>query len=174
MRTATSSAKIQRIIEAFGLQPHPEGGFFKETYRAKQTISKAALAGNFSGDRSYSTGIYYLLVEGKRSSLHRIKSDEMWHFYLGGPLNLVQISPDGVVETITLGQEVHEGQKLQHVVPAGWWFGAYPDKGSGYSFVGCTVAPGFDFSDFEMGRRADLLRMFPQAKEVVEKLTDGA
>ncbi|EKD47027.1 MAG: hypothetical protein ACD_66C00251G0001 [uncultured bacterium] len=150
------------LIELFHLQPHPEGGYFSETYRAKESVSKDALPARFSGARSLSTAICYLLPEGIKSCLHCIKSDEVWHFYLGGPLTLVQISPVGKVDRITLGQDVLNGQKIQHVVPAGYWFGAYSNSGSEFSFVGCTVAPGFDFADFEIGRRDELLRLHPR------------
>jgi len=146
------------------METHPEGGYFKETYRSKETIP--------GGDRNYSTGIYFLLPEGTFSKLHRIKSDEMWHFYLGDPLTIVQISPQGKVEEVLLGQDVLAGQRVQHVVPAGYWFGAFPNPGSLYSFVGCTVAPGFDFVDFEMGDRETLLKEYPNAKEIIERLTD--
>lgn len=162
---------INNLISLYDLLPHPEGGFFKETYRDVGLVSKTALPERFSGDRCFSTAIYFLIPEGKKSCLHRIKSDEVWHFYLGGPLTLVQIAPDGRIDKIILGQDVLHGQKLQHVVPAGYWFGAYPNQGSNYSFVGCTVAPGFDFADFEMGQRDDLLKLFPHAKEELFFLT---
>ncbi|MBT3182432.1 MAG: cupin domain-containing protein [Deltaproteobacteria bacterium] len=161
---------VEKLIQIFQMEAHPEGGYFKETYRAFESISKVALPERFNGDRSFSTGIYYLLPEGTKSSLHRIASDEMWHFYLGDPLVVVQFMPDGqVVETI-LGNEIERGQKVQHVVPAGCWFGAYPGPGSHFSFVGCTVAPGFDFGDFEMGNRDQLLKEYPSAKALIEKL----
>lgn len=162
---------IDQLVKQFELQSHPEGGFYRETYRASETIPRAALPDRFKGDRSHSTAIYFLIPKGKFSSLHRIQADEGWHFYLGGPLTVVQISPKGKVEKIVLGQDVLNGQKVQHVVPAGYWFGAYPNPGSEYSLVGCTVAPGFDFADFELGTRADLLKQFPQAKNVIEQLT---
>ena len=163
--------KINDLVELYNLEPHPEGGFYKETFRDDKSIPASSLP-EHGGDRSYSTGIYFLLTKGMISSLHRIKSDEMWHFYLGGPLTVVQISPNGDVEEIVLGQGVKSGQKVQHVVPAGYWFGAYPNEGSEYSFVGCTVAPGFDFRDFEMGNRENLIKQFPNAKDIIEKLTN--
>ena len=165
-----TNVKINDLVELYNLEPHPEGGFYKETYRAGKFIPASNLP-KHGGDRSYSTGIYFLLTKGMFSSLHRLKSDEMWHFYLGGSLKVVQISPNGDVEEIILGQDVKSGQKVQHVVPAGYWFGAYPNDGSEYSFVGCTVAPGFDFGDFEMGNRGDLVKKFPGAKVIIEKLT---
>lgn len=161
-----------QLMTLLKLQPLPgEGGFYSESYRSAGAIPHAALSKNFKGDRSHSTSIYFMLPAGQFSAMHRLQSDEVWHFYLGGPLTLVQISPDGKVEKIVLGQDVMNGQIVQHVVPAGSWFGAYPNPGSIYSLVGCTMAPGFDFADFELGSRADLLKQFPQAKEAIEQLT---
>lgn len=140
---------IQRIIDQFGLAPHPEGGYFKESYRSTEHIPKSALPRRFKGDRCHSTAIY-----------------------LGGPLRLVQLSEDGRLEETVMGQDVAAGQKLQHAVPAGCWFGAYPEKGGAFSFVGCTVAPGFDFADFELAKRKDLFERFPQARKAIELLTD--
>lgn len=162
---------VDQLVKQFQLEPHPEGGFFRETYRSSENIPHGSLPKRFSGERSHSTAIYFLIPKGKFSSLHRIHADEAWHFYLGGPMTLVQISPEGKVEKIVLGSDVLNGQKVQHVVPAGYWFGAYSNPGSEYSFVGCTVAPGFDFADFEMGERADLLKLFPNAKDAIEQLT---
>jgi len=162
---------VDQLVKQLELQPHPEGGFFRVTYRDKGVIPHQALPKQFNGSRSYSTAIYFLLPQGKFSALHRIHADEVWHFYLGGPLTVVQISPSGDVEKIVLGSDIEKGQQLQHVVPAGYWFGAYPNPGTDYSLVGCTVAPGFDFADFEMGSRSELLKQFPQVKEVIEQLT---
>lgn len=157
---------IDELVKMYDLQPHPEGGYFKETYRATETLETQ------HGTRNHSTTIYFLIPEGKKSHLHRIKSDEVWHFYLGDPMTVVQISPKGVVQEIVLGSDIKNGQHLQHTVPAGYWFGSYPNPGSQYSFVGCTVAPGFDFADFEMAKRNELLNQYPQAKNIIERLTD--
>lgn len=148
-----NNISFQDLIALYELEPHPEGGFFKETYRDSGVIDQDSLPENFTGDRNFSTAIYFLIPEGKKSHLHRLKSDEVWHFYLGEPLTLIQISEQGKVEKIILGQDVKKGHKVQHVVPKGCWFGSYPNPNSGFSFVGCTVAPGFDFADFEMGLR---------------------
>ena len=157
--------QAEELIKHFDLQPHPEGGFFKESYRASGKTKTA------SGERSFSTGIYFLIPAGKKSSLHRLASDEGWHFYLGDPLKLFQISSDDKFSETILGHDVSVGQKLQHFVPAGDWFGAMPLSGSnGFSFVGCTVAPGFDFADFEMGNRSELLAMYPHARPIIERL----
>lgn len=103
--------------------------------------------------------------------MHRILADEMWHFYLGDPLILVQISPQGQVDVVTLGHDIAAGQRVQHVVPGGYWFGAMPAAKSNYALVGCTVSPGFDFADFELGERQALLQAFPQARDWIEQLT---
>jgi predicted cupin superfamily sugar epimerase len=158
------------LIQSLQLQPHPEGGFYRETYRAKGAISQSALPQGFRGNRNFSTLIYYLLPAGAQSKLHRLVSDEQWHFYLGGPMTVVQISPDGKLESILLGTDLKSGQALQHVVPAGFWFGAFPNPGTQYSLVGCAVAPGFDFADFELGNRKDLLAQFPHLKDLIERL----
>ena len=161
---------VDELIKEFKLQPHPEGGYFREPYRAQGIIKKQALPSPFKGDRNYSTAIYFLLPHGSKSMLHRIPSDEVWHFYLGGPLQLVTINEKGKVEEITLGHNVHAGQKPQYVVPAGLWFGSYPAKGTQFSFVGCTVAPGFDFKDLEIAKKEDLLKQYPQAKKIINFL----
>ncbi len=150
------------VAELYGLTEHPEGGYFRETYRAAGVIPGTG--------RNFSTAVYYLLASGQRSRLHRLKSDELWHFYLGGPLAVAQLFPDGRTETALLGPDAAAGQRLQHAVPAGCWFGAYPAEGTVYSLVGCTVAPGFDFADFELGDREGLLKAFPAAAELIRKL----
>lgn len=137
------------FISHLDLKPHPEGGYYKETYRSKD-----------------STGIYYLLAKGDKSRLHRIKSDEMWHFYSGDPLVVVEITSTGVVKETEIGPKT----TFQYVVPANTWFGAYLPEGSEYALVGCTVAPAFEFVDFELGDKASLLKEFPQASSIIEKL----
>lgn len=156
----------QALVDAYGLQPHPEGGYFRETYRSAERMTTRG-----GVERPISTGILFLLPEGEKSRLHRIKSDELWHFHLGGALRLTQISPEGKVQDFTLGPDHKSGQLLQHVVPARYWFGAEPLAGSGFCLVGCTVAPGFDFADFDLGARAALLTRFPNATETVMRLT---
>lgn len=139
---------IQEIIQTHQLLPHPEGGFYKETYRSES-----------------STGIFYLLGRGQKSSFHRIKSDEMWHFYGGDSLSVVEITPAGTIKETILNKN-----NVQYVVPAGVWFGAYLPNDSEYAFVGCTVAPSFHFQDLEMGDKAKMLVEYPQAKVMIERL----
>jgi predicted cupin superfamily sugar epimerase len=136
--------RIEEIITFYGLIPHPEGGYFQETYRSPESISTP------SGERSVSTAIFYLLTKGQSSRLHRIKSDEMWHFYEGDPLIVFEKEDNGLIKETVLGKDLSKNQKFQYVVPANRWFGAYLPEGSNYALVGCTVSPGFDFSDFEL------------------------
>lgn len=163
----------KELIKLFDLQPLiPEGGFFNQTYKSELQIKKECLPNGFGGSRSISTQVYFLLPEGSKSKLHRLKSDEVWHFYLGGPLTIIQLFENGKIEKVILGQDVKNGEKLQHVVPAGCMFGSFPNPKTEYSFVGCTVAPGFEFEDCEMGDKEKLLKQFPEAKEYIEKLTN--
>lgn len=136
--------KAKELIEFYDMTAHPEGGYFKETYRSSEIIQTPR------GERSVSTAIFYLLQKGQSSQLHRIHSDEMWHFYEGDPLVVFEKSADGTIKETFLGRDVKKGQQVQYTVPAGVWFGAYLPKGSEFAFVGCTVSPGFDFRDFEL------------------------
>jgi predicted cupin superfamily sugar epimerase len=158
-------------INHFDLQPHPEGGYFKEMYRSDGVIPKDVLPATFKGNRTYATSIYYLLEQGHFSAFHRIASDEIWHFYYGDPLVVHVIHPDGHRQNILLGTDADKGQVFLSVVPAGCWFGSRPAEGSAYSLVGCTVAPGFDFTDFEMAEREKLIKEFPQHKDLIFDLT---
>ena len=166
-----SSGQADLIIEQYRMQTHPEGGFFTRTYHSSGLIPKAALPEEFTGERYYSTAIVFLLKENDFSALHRLKQDEVWHFYLGGALRLVMISPDGKFSETILGQNVAAGEVVQAVVPAGCWFGAKPAKGAVFSFVGCTVAPGFDFADFELAKRSEILPRFPDLETVILEFT---
>ena len=159
-------------VEKYGLQPHPEGGFYTETYRSAEIIPRSALPARFSGDRSVSTGIYFLLEKGNFSAFHKIHSDEMWHFYAGDPLDVYIVQPlDGTMKVIRLGNDPEQGQMFQAVVPAGVWFASRPAAGGQYAFVGCTVAPGFDFADFEMADRETMQAQFPEHAGLIQELT---
>jgi uncharacterized protein len=162
--------QARALINTLGLQPHPEGGYFRETYRSKEGAT--GLPERYKGSRVFSTAILFLLPAGSKSRLHRLKSDELWHFHLGGPLKVVEISPEGKLTETLMGPELGQGQVFQHAVPAGSWFGAEPVEGTAFSLVGCTVAPGFDFADFEMGERGALARLFPKAEAAIKRLTD--
>lgn len=168
----THLPSAQEIIDQLHLQPHPEGGYYRETYKSPVTISASALPAGCPSARPAGTAIYFLLRHGDKSRLHRLRFDEVWHFYLGGPLRLVVISPEGKAEQVKLGQDLSAGQELQRVVPAGCWFGAYPLPGSMYSLVGCTVAPGFSFEDFKLGEQGELTESFPHLRDLIAELTD--
>lgn len=172
MPDVTRSGRIEALIASLDLRPHPEGGFYRETYRASELIPNAGLPARFHGDRAQSTAIYYLLRAGDRSKLHRIRSDEVWHFYDGDPLVIIAIGPNGHLTETALGRDFAAGQVPQHVVPAGHWFGSTPANGGSYALVGCTVAPGFDFADFELAQRDGLLEEFPQHRSWITRLTD--
>src|SRR5829696_7462803 len=148
------------LIEQLQLQPHPEGGYYKEIYRSAGKIAKECLQPDFTGDRRYSTAIYFLLQQGDFSAFHRIKSDECWHFYEGGPLLIHVIDLQGNYSCTKLGRKLHEGETYQSVVPAGACFASEPAPGSTFTLVGCTVAPGFDFEDFEMADSSNLTQLF--------------
>jgi predicted cupin superfamily sugar epimerase len=155
--------KAEEIIQQLGLQPHPEGGFYRETYRSTGKIPGL--------DRVYSTGIYYMLVPGAVSKFHLLKHDEMFHFYLGDPVTWVLLKANGSVEKVVLGSRIGEGQQLQLLIPAGTWFGGYLNEGGQYGLMGTTVAPGFEFADFIFGSREELLKRYSSEKEEVFRLT---
>lgn len=159
-------------IEKYNLMPHPEGGHFAETYRASESIPHHALPGRFGGNRAFSTGIYFLLESHNFSAFHRIQADEMWHFYAGDALEVFVIDEKtGELSIIRLGNNPDKGETFQAVVPAGAWFASRPASGSTYALVGCTVAPGFDFADFEMGGRDALSQLYPQHAGLITELT---
>ncbi len=160
-------------IERLHLARHPEGGWFRETYRAVEAIPIAGLPNRFQGERAFSTAIQFLLERNDHSALHRLKSDEMWHFYDGAPLTVHLVAPDGRHQPILLGRDPENGEQFQAVAPAGYWFGAEVAGFGDFSLVGCTVAPGFDFSDFEIGARNDLAKLFPQHEALIGRLSKG-
>jgi predicted cupin superfamily sugar epimerase len=153
------------LIELLQLQTHPEGGFYRETFRATREVT--SLTGE---SRNASTAIYFLLPAQTFSALHRVKADETWHHYDGDPLELHMIDEVGDHTMHLLGRDYNAGQRPQVVVPAGVWQAARP-AGERFSLCGCTVAPGFDFQDFEMPTREELLGMFPQLRTIVTTLT---
>jgi predicted cupin superfamily sugar epimerase len=163
--------EAQDWIECLHLRPHPEGGYFRETYRSAETIARQHLPTRFSGDRAFSTAIYFLLQGNDFSALHRIKQDELWHFYAGEPMALYVIEPGGALSLRRLGRDVRAGEMLQAVVPAGCIFGARLQNLHSYALVGCTVAPGFDFADFEMPTRHELVSLYPQHEAIIAQLT---
>jgi predicted cupin superfamily sugar epimerase len=158
-------ATSAEIIKKLSLLPHPEGGYYVETFRSPDRVTLAD-----GRVRSAGTAIYYLLPKGKVSALHRVAADEVWHHYMGAPLELLTISPGGVLEKIVLGKDLPAGQRAQQTVPSGVWQAARSlPSGEGFTLAGCTVSPGFDFADFEMPGHGVLLDIIPEHAEIIEK-----
>ena len=162
--------RIDQLIERYKLQPHPEGGWYCQTYKSTEQIAANALPERFAGPRAFSTAIYFLLEQGNFSAFHRIKSDECWHFYAGDPLHLYIIQQDGELKIISLGNNLEKGQAFQYVVPANCWFASRPAPGSEYCFAGCTVAPGFEFEDFELADAGKLSNEYPRHAIIIKEL----
>jgi uncharacterized protein len=152
------------VVQALGLTPHPEGGYYRETFRAPLAVDAP------QGTRAASTAIYFLLPAGTFSALHRVRSDEVWHHYDGDPVEVYTLREDGEAQVVRLGPDLARGDRPQIVVPAGVWQAAVP-VGERFALCGCTVAPGFDFADFELPSRAQLASRFPAVRELVERLT---
>jgi predicted cupin superfamily sugar epimerase len=163
--------KVKDIIKKLGLKPHPEGGFFRETYRSVGEILPESLGADYDGKRNYATGIYFLLTSDSFSAFHRIRQDEMWHFYDGSPLKLHVISETGKYSTQILGRNLDNGELPQIVISGGNWFAATVVDADSYTLTGCTVSPGFDFTDFELAHREELISLFPQLQKVITELT---
>ena len=161
---------VSKLIQQYNLQQHPEGGWFSQTYKSDELINSKALPERFNGDRSFSTAIYFLLEKGNFSAFHRIKSDECWHFYDGDPLHIYIIHQNGELEIISLGNQFDNGQRFQFIVPANCWFASRPVPGSEYCFVGCTVAPGFEFDDLELADVNILTAQYPQHAGIIYEL----
>lgn len=156
-------------IRNLQLQPHPEGGFYKEIYASGEEILVDGLPTGMKGTRRLATSIYFLLRDKDISTFHQLKSDEIWYFHHGMPLDVYMIDPGGHAEVKTLG--VEDGQQLQIVIPAGTIFGARVKGSEGYSLVGCMVTPGFDFDDFKMFSKEELVQMFPGMEQFISRLT---
>lgn len=163
--------KAQQWISNLKLVAHPEGGYFSEVYRSEETISENCLNKRYLVSHSISTSIYFLLDGSDFSAFHRIKSDEIWHFYDGLPTKIYLIFPDGNFEIKKLGLDFEQNELPQVVIPKNVWFAAKPLAENSFSLVGCTVAPGFDFADFELAKRDELLQKYPQHKSLITQLT---
>lgn len=157
-------------IKTLALLPHPEGGYYRETYRSSLEIMASSGLKGFEG-RNISTGIYFLLEKHNFSAFHRIRSDEMWHFYAGDPLEVIELTENAEAIITRLGSNTRAGESFQHLVPANRWFASRVAKGGSFSLCGCTVSPGFDFRDFEMADRKNLLASYPAAHELITELT---
>lgn len=161
----------QAWIGRLDLKPHAEGGWFREIYRAAEVLPRAALPARFTGDRALGTSIYFLLAPGDVSRFHRLRADEIWHLYEGGPAVLHILGSDGGYERLVLGRDPERGQAHQRIIPAGCWFAAELDPAAPFLLAGCTTAPGFDYADFELASRADLSRAFPAQAGLISRLT---
>lgn len=165
----------EEVITLLGLAPLPEeGGHFHETYRADELIARESLPARYTGSRPHGSAIYYLLRADTFSALHRLQSDEIYHFYLGHPVELLLLHPDGRDEPIVLGPAIAAGQRVQVVVPRGVWQGsrlAQPTTPEEFALLGTTMAPAYDQADFELGRRESLLAAYPQRAELIRALT---
>lgn len=158
-------------IDHLRLEPHLEGGFFSQTYIANESIAQSHLPSRYKGRRAFSTAIYFLLEYPDFSAFHRLQSDEVWHFYAGSSLSIWTLSPQGQLSQVRLGSDPTQGRMFQAVIPAGHWLGAHLDVPQSYALVGCTMAPGFDFADFELAQREQLAQQFPQHRDLIERLT---
>ncbi|MHC4076352.1 MAG: cupin domain-containing protein [Planctomycetota bacterium] len=162
----------EEIIDFFGMQPLPgEGGYYIETYRAAEKIAQGALPQRYSGDRNFSTAILYLLTVDRFSSLHRVKSDEIFHFYMGTAVTMLQLAPDGSDKVVTLDSDIFAGQQVQVTVPEGSWQGCCLSRAGRFALMGTTVSPGFDFADFETADREQILKQYPMQRDLIIKLT---
>lgn len=163
---------VEELKKLLNLVPLPvEGGYFAETYRSLESVPQAALPSRYDGDRSFGTAIYYLLTPDTFSALHRLRTDEVYHFYLGDPVTMLLLQPGGGSEVISLGQDIGAGQRVQVVVPRASWQGSFLQPGGAFALLGTTMAPGFDPADFEIGDRQTLIRAYPDQRPLIERLT---
>lgn len=162
----------KQIQELLKLRPLAvEGGYFAETYRSKFALAQHSLPSGYPGERALSTAIYYMLTPDRLSAIHRLKGDEVYHFYLGDPAEMLILKPDGTGETVIIGQDITSGMRLQHVVPGGAWQGSRLAPGGKFALMGTTMSPGFDPADFEIGRRDELSTRYPSYAERIANLT---
>ena len=167
--TMLSAAKIRELLKMEELRT--EGGYFAETYKSGLIAPAATRPSGYGGDRRVASAIYYLLTPDTFSALHRLRGDEMFHFYLGDPVEMLQLREDGTGETVLLGQDIASGMRLQHVVPGGVWQGSRLARGGEYALLGTTVWPGFEYEDYESGRRQELIAIYPEFEEKIVGLT---
>lgn len=165
------SRSASEWIEQLSMVQHIEGGWYREVYRSALVHPRSSLPPGFAGDRPACTHIFFLLEQKGFSAFHRIQSDELWHFYDGDPLIVYEINAAGHLTEHLLGTDPGRQQSLFCVIRAGSWFGSRVAPGSHYSLVGCTVAPGFDFADFELADRAVLQTAFPAHAQLIASLT---
>ncbi len=158
-------------IRTLNLEPHPEGGYFREIFRSEEYIHEDHLPSRYNGHRNFLTAIYYLLRSGQCSRFHRLQSDEVWHYCTGSPLRLYIIHQNRELETVSLGPDPHQNHVFQFIVPKESWLGAHVTETNSYSLISCIMAPGFDYQDFELGSCSRLLDKFPEHREIIKHLT---
>ena len=161
-----------QLIALLDLKPHPEGGYYVETYCSSEAISEESLPSRYKGRRCFGTAIYYLLTAQTFSAMHRVRSDEIFHFYSGDPVEMLQLWPDGSGRVAILGSDVLNGMQPQVVVDRGVWQGARLLEGGKFALLGTTVSPGFEFTDYESGHREELVKSYPQFRELIIALTN--
>jgi uncharacterized protein len=166
MLTAEDVRKLLKLEPLAG-----EGGLFAEAYRSTHRLPKEALSRCYAGERSLSTAIYYLLTPETFSAMHRLRGDEVYHFYLGDPVEMLKLKPDGSAEALLLGQDLGGGMRLQQVVCGGTWQGSRLVPGGSFALMGTTMAPGFDPADFELGKRDVLSAQYPVYAPLIAMLT---
>lgn len=159
----------KKLVVQLCLQPHPEGGFFRETYRSGKVVELSA--SSTPEQWKASTGIYFMITDSSFSAFHRIRFDEMWHFYAGDPIEIFELDSAGTMHVTKLGPPFEPDCVCQHVVPGGAWFASRLAGTGDWALAGCTVAPGFDFKDFELANRSDLISQFPAHEEIIRILT---
>ncbi len=162
----------RQIQDLLKLQPLPvEGGHFVESYRSKYTLEVPSLSPCYQGERGLSTAIYYMLTPDTFSAMHRLKGDEVYHFYLGDPVEMLMLKPDGAAEAVLLGQDILAGMRVQHAVAGGTWQGSRLAPGGKYALMGTTMSPGFDPTDYEPGKRDALSAQYPNYAPLIAFLT---
>ncbi|MBX2976906.1 MAG: cupin domain-containing protein [Ignavibacteriaceae bacterium] len=164
--------KAEYYISKLELIQHPEGGYFKEVYRSDESLEENSLPIRYGSSRNFSTSIYFLLNGNQFSSFHKLKSDEIWHHYDGCSITIYLIDASGKLELKVLGKDLEKEQSFQITIPKGSWFAAKPDDENSFSLIGCTVAPGFEFNDFELGKREELISLFPLYRKLIVDFTN--
>lgn len=165
---------VEEILSLLHLEPHhEEGGYFVETYRSKEFIPESILPERYKGARSFATAIYYLLTPDTFSAMHRLQTDEIFHFYSGDPVEMLQLWPDGSGRIITLGTDFLKGDRPQVIVPRGVWQGARLFPGGRFALLGTTVSPGFECADYESGKRGPLTVAYPRFRDLILSLTSS-
>lgn len=164
------NTRAKEIIEKLNLLPHPEGGYYKEIYRSNEQITK--LSDRYSGERAFATSIYFLLNEDQKSNFHKLKSDELWYYHEGSSLSVYIINEEGILKTFKLGLDLDNDELPQLTIHKNSWFAAEVNYKTSFCLMGCMVSPGFDFSDFELGKREELLEKFPEHSGLIRNFTD--